>query len=75
MKKTEASLPSHVHTLRKFLIEEYRYTRTYDPYGYIKRLVETKKLHARSLSFESSYVCGFFTVTELGKTWLEFQEL
>jgi len=38
-------------------------------------LVKMKYLHARSMESNGIYVYGFFSVTELGKTWLEFQEL
>ena len=61
--------------LKKFLTENYGYERHYDHNRDIRDLVKMEYLHGRSMRSDGIYVYGFFTVTELGKTWLAFQEL
>lgn len=64
-----------VKVLKDFLTENYRYERHYDHDRNIRDLVKMKYLHGRSTRSDGIYVYGFFNVTELGKTWLEFNEL
>lgn len=61
--------------LTKFLTYSYGYDRYYDHNRDIRDLVRMKYLHGRSMRSDGIYVYGFFSITELGKTWLNFQEL
>ena len=63
------------HTLKHILMNAHIYTTYYDTQGSIKKLIELGYLSGRGVGYGDIRTSGFFTVTELGKIWLEFNEL
>jgi len=60
--------------MKKCLISDYSYHYYFDT-KLMKELIKNGYVTGRSVSYYNDNVRGFFSVTDLGKEWLKFNEL